>query len=453
MPSFKPLIQDGQVEKPQEAAPKVNAPPRAFDMPSFDSSNGEPDKSEAAADPEPVAPPQPQPFPMPDMGPGEISPDLKVRKYGNIKDKIFLPLITEDEDEDPVEAVKRELERMRAQAQAEADEMRAQARRIMDEANAHKKATEEECARMRAEADDILQKANEEAPRIRETAREEGFSSGYKDGEEQGIISGTAKIEALALDLQSVVKKASHIRHDVLAVMRDEITALMEVCLDRMFMTINSVDAGLVARVAREAVKRLDDQERLVVRLNPGNLEQMASLAPTLWQELKNLPNINILADNNLHAGDCVIDTPITQIDATVETRKQRIFGLLEEMGKQYGELDLEQALSEAARRRAAGEAAIADTTSLSPAPAMEQENNAASAAAASGADAGAVANNADDWGEDAWSEAEAGQPAAVVEEAGQENSGPLQGAASDDRGEALPAPAEEKPLSKDDDW
>jgi flagellar assembly protein FliH len=359
---FKSLIQNGRVEQLPPAPAVLPKPPAPFIMPVFDESaaGAGGDEPSAAEDEPGRETPAPEPFPMPSLNTAaeEISPDLKIRKHTHAKEKIFLPLITEDADEDPVQAVKRELDAMRAQAKAQAEELLNNARQTLKKAEETARCREEESSRLRAEAEELLQKARDDAPRILQEAKEEGFNDGYKDGEEQGIMAGKARVEALILDFAAAVEKTGRMRAHILAAMEKELAGLLEACLDRFFLAPDSVEADLTARMVKALIKRLDEDERITVRLNPGNMEQMARLAPEIWRELKNLPGALFVADANLHAGDCIIDTPITQVDATVATRRERIFHLLEEMAAQdsISGPHLEQILSRAEERQTARE-------------------------------------------------------------------------------------------------
>ncbi|MDR1397974.1 MAG: hypothetical protein LBJ14_09635 [Desulfarculales bacterium] len=403
---FKNLINDGQVEQPVPVAVALPKAPQPFVMPAFDELTASADsETGAGASPPENEPgpqePDPQPFPLPSLGADEeISPDRKVRKYAQIKEKIFLPLITDDEDEDPVQAVKRELDIMRAQAKAQAEEMLNNAEQTLQNAEAAARSREEESSRLRNEAEEILQQARNDAPRILQEAKEEGFNSGYKDGEDQGLMAGKARVEALILDFAAVVKKTGQIRGHVLAAMEEELTGLLEACLDRFFLAANSVDASLTSRIIKELISRLDSDERITVRLNPGNMEQMARLAPEIWRELKNLPKASFVADANLHAGDCIIDTPITQIDATVATRRERIFRLLEGMAKQnsISGVNLEQILNRAKEELAEE---VSPPQAIGAAPTTEDDPQ-----------------NDDSWNDESWNEpAGAGQATAPAGE------------------------------------
>jgi flagellar assembly protein FliH len=211
---------------------------------------------------------------------------------------------------------------------------------------------EAEAAERQAQA--ALRAASAEAAQIKQTAQEEGFQKGYKDGEEQGLAAGAVRIEAVMADLRQMLKNVELARNDAAAALRAEIVALLEACLDKMFMSAGSVDASLLAAVVEAAVSRLHDDNQVTVRVSPVNLEQMASLAPDAWRRLQETARITWEADPSLRPGGCIVESPLTTVDATVETRRKRIFALLEDTFQQGKGPDLARLMEEAARKRKA---------------------------------------------------------------------------------------------------
>jgi flagellar assembly protein FliH len=347
---FKPLIFDGQVleivEEDLEA--RSDAPARPLHLPDF----GAADAGELA--PEGGGETGLQLFPLPELGEAQAeSAKFKVRKNTVIKEKIFLPMIAaEDESEDPMDVVARESARIMGEAEKEAERVRVQARTELEEAQAKSRQLREEAEAVKVRAEEALRAAQAEAVQIKQAAQEEGFQKGYKDGEEQGLASGAVRIEAVMADLGQMLKNVELARDDVARSLHGEIVALLEACLDKMFMSAGSLAPALVAAVVDAAVSRLHDSNQVTVRISPVNLEQMSSLAPASWKRLQENPRINWQADAQLRPGGCIVETPQTTVDATVETRRSRIFAMLEDVFQQGRGPDLKQIMEEAAQKR-----------------------------------------------------------------------------------------------------
>jgi flagellar assembly protein FliH len=136
-------------------------------------------------------------------------------------------------------------------------------------------------------------------------------------------------------------------RAGVLAVMEEEIIALVQAVTDRILLAPGAVDPDLIRRVVRESIGRVSQAERLAVRLNPDDLERVREFRPRLLENMGRLKYLDLLPTQDLRPGDCLVEGPQTQVDATLATRRERIFQLLEETFHQSAALDLSTALEE----------------------------------------------------------------------------------------------------------
>ena len=133
--------------------------------------------------------------------------------------------------------------------------------------------------------------------------------------------------------------------------MEEEIVALVQATIDRILLAPGAVDPDLVRRVVRQAIERVSQAERLCVRLNADDLERVREFRPRLLEGMGRLKYLDLMADDSLHPGDCLVEGPQSQVDATLATRRQKIFKLLEETFHQSPRLDVQAALDEALER------------------------------------------------------------------------------------------------------
>ena len=185
------------------------------------------------------------------------------------------------------------------------------------------------------QAEEALKAARKEGEKIREQAYEEGYAQGMSEGE----AASRAKVEAVCDNLTRALAGLGEARDKVLAVMEREMLSLVLGVVDRILMGAEAVAPQVVARVVREAIRRLGDAERVTVRLNPADLAEMEKAQPSLAQQVAGL---HLEADPQLQPGDVVAQSPVAQVDATMETRRQRVFDLLEDAFRRGEPLDLE---------------------------------------------------------------------------------------------------------------
>ncbi|MCA1905771.1 MAG: hypothetical protein LDL11_04165 [Desulfarculus sp.] len=198
------------------------------------------------------------------------------------------------------------------------------------------------------QARELLEQAQAQAQALLEKAREQGYQEGYAAGEEEGRAAARARIEAAVDNLGRIVKILDSVRAGILAVMEEEIVGLVQAACDRVLMSATAADPGLVRRVVREAIARLNQAERLTVRVNPEDLKQVQEQRPELLKEFGELKQLEVKADPEVAPGGCLVDSANAQVDASLATRRQQVLTCLTEAFHRAGGLAMDELLEQA---------------------------------------------------------------------------------------------------------
>lgn len=247
-------------------------------------------------------------YPLPELGrsaavaAGGAAPPVVVEEGG------FIPLFTQEQTEDPVEAARRQAQETIDAALAQAEQLKTQ-------------------------------------------AREQGYQEGYAGGQEEGRLAAKARIEAAVDNLGRALKVLDAARVGILAVMEEELVGLVQAACDRVLMQAGASDPGLARRAVREAAGRLARSERLVAHVSPDDLAQIEEYRPQLLAELGELSHLDIRSDPAVAPGGCRVDAPDAQVDASLPTRRQQVFAALTAAFHREGGLDTAELLDEALNR------------------------------------------------------------------------------------------------------
>jgi flagellar assembly protein FliH len=177
----------------------------------------------------------------------------------------------------------------------------------------------------------------EEIAAIREEARAKGYAEGHAEGVGAGRAEGYAEglaegradaaaevahLHQVAEQLGSEVARADQaIANDVLGLALDLAKAMLKTAL--------AVRPELVVPVISEAIRYLPSlQQPALLMLNPDD----AAIIKTQMHDELEKAGWRIVEDEQIQRGGCRIDTATNQIDATIDTRWQR---LTEALGKQ----------------------------------------------------------------------------------------------------------------------
>lgn len=169
----------------------------------------------------------------------------------------------------------------------------------------------------------------EQTAQLREEARAKGYADGLAEGRAAGLAQGRAEAAGEIASLQRIAESFSQE-----VVRADEVISqdLMGLALDiakAMLKTSLSVHPELVLPIVSEAIHYLPSlQQPALLFLNPGDV---AIVKDHMSDEL-NKAGWRVAEDMHLQRGGCRIETATNQIDASTQTRWQRI---AEALGKE----------------------------------------------------------------------------------------------------------------------
>jgi flagellar biosynthesis/type III secretory pathway protein FliH len=166
----------------------------------------------------------------------------------------------------------------------------------------------------------LLAKALAEAERMREQAYEEGCAEGRAAGHQEGIAETTAAALAMGEALREL--------HELRAQMADELERdAVELALAlaaKILAGAFEAQPEHVLDVVRGALRRVADRRRIVVLVDPQDLEVVRGAAENLQAQAGGIELCEVQADRRVGRGGAVVRTAEGEIDATVETQLQR---------------------------------------------------------------------------------------------------------------------------------
>ena len=160
---------------------------------------------------------------------------------------------------------------------------------------------------------------------IQKQAYDEGHESGYRDGYEKGLADGEAEVRRKAEAFQTLIQ-ALDTPFDDLDEQVIEQTAQLAIAVARQIIRRElHMDPGQVIAVVREALKSLPVMARKIrVFLHPEDAVLVREVL-SLHDGDDGSQTWRIIEEPLLSRGSCKINSENSTIDATVETRLQRV--------------------------------------------------------------------------------------------------------------------------------
>ena len=151
----------------------------------------------------------------------------------------------------------------------------------------------------------------------------EAYIRGFNKGEKAGFDATVKKIESLQAMLTGAFEELSRLQAKIRHDSEKEIVELALAVAEKVVRKELSSAREAVADVVREAIKKVEHQQDILIRVNPADMQfldpsRLPSADPS---GQSNSIRFRIEADDNISSGGCYIETEGGDVDARLETQ------------------------------------------------------------------------------------------------------------------------------------
>jgi flagellar assembly protein FliH len=176
-------------------------------------------------------------------------------------------------------------------------------------------------------ASDVLAAAEAQAAQIRERAYAEGYAAGIEEARDRTAPAA----EALA----AAAREVALLRADAAdAAEAAAVDLALRIAEQALGATV-AAHPERILDVVRGALRRLMERERLLVLVNPEDLDMVRAGMDALVGELGGVEHVEVQAERRVLRGGAVVRTAEGDVDATISTKLDRAREVLErELGR-----------------------------------------------------------------------------------------------------------------------
>jgi flagellar assembly protein FliH len=171
-------------------------------------------------------------------------------------------------------------------------------------------------------ASDVLAAAQADAAAIREQAFAEGYAAGLEEARDRTAPAADA--------LATAARELAALRHEAAQAAEAAAVDLALQIAEHALGAALAVQPERVLDVVRGALRRLVERERLVVLVNPEDLDMVRAGIGTLAGELGGIGHVDVQAERRVLRGGAVVRTAEGDVDADLATKLQRAREVLE---------------------------------------------------------------------------------------------------------------------------
>ncbi len=197
-----------------------------------------------------------------------------------------------------------------------------------------------EIAALQSEYDSMTGKAQEEISAMMDSARseaaaikeqqqklgyEEGFDKGYYDGLEKGKNEAGQKYEALVNSLTGITAEALSEKLKIIESAEAEVVELSTAIARKVVNQELASDKSIVVNLVKEAIKKLEDKEKIIIYCNPADIDLIKKHRPEFMELVDTEDILHILPDEILSQGECRLESKSEIADTDLDCQFSEI--------------------------------------------------------------------------------------------------------------------------------
>ena len=177
------------------------------------------------------------------------------------------------------------------------------------------------------ETEDGLLGMQENISSIEQEAYEKSFAQGEKDGFEFGEKKAIKVIE----NIENLFNEMVSLKHDVLKQYEREIIDLTFAVAEKIVHHEVRSKEFIIKNAIFEALELAVEKSKVVFNVNPDDYDYVEKLRPEIFNQNKRIKSIVVTSDPGVTRGGCYLETPYGNIDATIESKLEKIYQCLQE--------------------------------------------------------------------------------------------------------------------------
>jgi flagellar assembly protein FliH len=159
-----------------------------------------------------------------------------------------------------------------------------------------------------------------------ESVRQEAFDEGFA----AGVAHAQTQLEGPASAMAAAASQLQAMRGDAAASVEPAAVELALRIAEQALGAWLVVDRNVVVEVVRGALRRLVERDRVLILVNPDDLEVVRDHATRLVGELGGIEHCEVQAERRVRPGGAIVRTAEGEVDATLETKLARAREVLE---------------------------------------------------------------------------------------------------------------------------
>ena len=171
------------------------------------------------------------------------------------------------------------------------------------------------------EHDRVVKDAYDNAMEIMENSKSEGFSKGYKEGYDQGYQKGYGASEVLIDEANELKHNATLHYEQIIQNSEGQLMDLVMEITQKVLEKEIDDDDEIIFNLVKKGLSRLTQTEILKIRVSDADYINLVSMKKRILPLLDKVGDVQIVQDDNMNKGDCIMETDSGNIDSGIQTQ------------------------------------------------------------------------------------------------------------------------------------
>jgi flagellar assembly protein FliH len=180
-----------------------------------------------------------------------------------------------------------------------------------------KKEADEVLRKARQQSELILSRANEEADKIKKQAWQEGLREGQSKANEEL----QAKTQKLLSEIETIKYQIEKDKETFYAQSQEEMLTLALDIAKKIIGDKMEEDDKTFARIARNVLKKVKNPSKITLRVSKDDYDDLLKAKDLLYTAVDEIDELDILKDESLKKGSCLVDTGNGVLDGGIDTQ------------------------------------------------------------------------------------------------------------------------------------
>lgn len=158
-----------------------------------------------------------------------------------------------------------------------------------------------------------LKEAEIEKQTILEGAYQEGFNRGKKEAEQKFSKQGQDFLKAI----NDIVREKQAMLQDS----KKDILTLAVSIAEKIIGQELSIHPQGILHIVEESLRRVTDRDKITIKANPQDVLYLNQHRDELLQKMPDVKNLEIIEEDRLQSGSCIIETSMGYIDSSISSK------------------------------------------------------------------------------------------------------------------------------------